>query len=102
MNRSSNYNHLDKKPSPAIQMLLGVVLTLLSGFSIMLLWRWYVTPLGLSEIGLVQAMGLDILISFVVTTQINTKSVPFLERWFASTTFTLFSLAGGWVLHFFL
>lgn len=47
----------------------------------MFMWNWFVVPLGLPMIGLVQALGLDTLITFIVTTRVNTNPGPFWDRW---------------------
>lgn len=57
-------------PSYLLQFILAVVLSVLCGATIMFMWNWFVVPLGLPMIGLVQALGLDTLITFIVTTRV--------------------------------
>lgn len=59
-------------PPYLLQFILSVVLSVLCGATIMFMWNWFVVPLGLPMIGLVQALGLDTLITFIVTTRVNT------------------------------
>lgn len=59
-------------PPYLLQFILAVVLSVLCGATIMFMWNWFVVPLGLPMIGLVQALGLDSLITFIVTTRVNT------------------------------
>ena len=59
-------------PPYLLQFILAVVLSVLCGATIMFMWNWFVVPLGLPMIGLVQALGLDTLITFIVTTRVNT------------------------------
>ena len=61
-------------PPYLLQFILSVVLSVLCGATIMFMWNWFVVPLGLPMIGLVQALGLDTLITFIVTTRVNTIS----------------------------
>lgn len=53
-------------------------------------------------IGLVQALGLDTLITFIVTTRVNTNPGPFWDRWIIAITYALLTLFSGWLLHFFM
>lgn len=53
-------------------------------------------------IGLVQALGLDTLITFIVTTRVNTNPGPFWDRWITAITYALLTLFSGWLLHFFM
>ena len=54
-------------------------------------------------IGLVQALGLDTLITFIVTTRVNTTPPdPFWDRWITAITYALLTLFAGWLLHFFM
>lgn len=45
-------------PPYLLQFILSVVLSVLCGATIMFMWNWFVVPLGLPMIGLVQALGL--------------------------------------------
>ncbi len=85
-----------------IQILLVLVLAVLCGATIMVMWNWYIVSLGLPAIGLVQALGLDILVTFIVTTRVNVKPDPFWVHWVTAMLYALIVLFVGWVLHFFL
>lgn len=51
---------------PLILTLISLVpLLLLRGLIIADLWRWFIVPLGLSSIGIIQAMGLATLIAML-------------------------------------
>ena len=54
-------------PPYLLQFILSVVLSVLCGATIMFMWNWFVVPLGLPMIGLVQALGLDTLITFMAS-----------------------------------
>lgn len=89
-------------PPYLLQFILAVVLSVLCGATIMFMWNWFVVPLGLPMIGLVQALGLDTLITFIVTTRVNTNPGPFWDRWIIAITYALLTLFSGWLLHFFM
>lgn len=89
-------------PPYLLQFILAVVLSVLCGAIIMFMWNWFVVPLGLPMIGLVQALGLDTLITFIVTTRVNTNPDPFWDRWITAITYALLTLFVGWLLHFFM
>lgn len=92
---------LSDPPYP-LQFILAVVLSVLCGATIMFMWNWFVVPLGLPMIGLVQALGLDTLITFIVTTRVNTNPGPFWDCWITAITYALLTLFSGWLLHFFM
>lgn len=75
-------------PPYLLQFILSVVLSVLCGATIMFMWNWFVVPLGLPMIGLVQALGLD--------------TLPFWDRWITAITYALLTLFVGWLLHFFM
>lgn len=89
-------------PPYLLQFILAVVLSVLCGATIMFMWNWFVVPLGLPMIGLVQALGLDTLITFIVTTRVNTNPGPFWDRWIIAITYALLTLFSGWLLHLFM
>lgn len=49
---------------------------LLSGWVTMLLWGWFITPLGAPTIGLWHAVGLNIIVGFMHTTTNNNSDDP--------------------------
>ena len=65
-------------PPYLLQFILAVVLSVLCGATIMFMWNWFVVPLGLPMIGLVQAL------------------------WITAITYALLTLFSGWLLHFFM
>lgn len=91
-----------KDPPYLLQYILAVVLFVLCGTTIMFMWNWFVVSLGLPMIGLVQALGLDSLITFIVIPRVNTSPDPFWDRWILAITRTLLTLFIGWLLHFFM
>lgn len=45
-----------------------------SGFVIKILWIWFMVPLGLIEISLAHAIGIDIIITFMVSHSVDIKN----------------------------
>lgn len=88
-----------KSPPIGVQLILALGLAILSGFTIMIMWGWYIVPLGLPAINIIHALGLDMLVTFIVTTK-KSDNVPFWDRWIWATTFALLTLLFGWLLHF--
>lgn len=94
-------NNINKDPSGLVQLSLSIILTILSGLTVMWLWEWYIVPIGLPAINLAHAIGLDTFVSFITTTQIvDPKSKPYWERTTYSFMFAIMSLILGWALHF--
>lgn len=102
----SDSEPLDNVPDPnsIIQFLLSALLMITSGFTIMCMWNWYIAPLGLNFISLFQAIGIDMLVTFIVTTDTSNliKKKHFWSRMVTAFTFALMTLLIGWALHYFI
>ena len=97
---SDKFSKLDPPEPPFfMKLILSVVLFVLCGVAIMLMWNWFVVALGLPSIGLAHAMGIDLLISFIVTTRISMDADPFLLRWVVGMLYALCTILIGFVLH---
>lgn len=57
-----------------ILMAAGIASSALSGFVISRLWAWFVAPLGIAQIGVVQAMGLSLVV-YMLTMGIPRREV---------------------------
>lgn len=95
-------NYSPKSPPAPVQFLLSFALMFFCGLTIMWMWGWYIVPLGLPAIGLFHAMGLDLLLSFMVTTKIENETKPFWEHFISATVFAALTLLAGWIFHFFM
>lgn len=95
------YDNLSAPPI-FVQLILHLALMLLSGFTIATTWGWFVVPLGLPAISIPHAIGLDFLITYMVTTVVPTKTAPFWYRWLFSLIFALSVLFCGYILHLFM
>lgn len=100
---SDKFSKLDPPEPPFfMKLILSVVLFVLCGVAIMLMWNWFVVALGLPSIGLVHAMGIDLLVSFIVTTRISMDADPFLLRWVVGMLYAFCTILIGFVLHLFI
>lgn len=90
------------EPPYLMKLLLSVILFVLCGVAIMLMWNWFVVPLGLPAIGLIHAMGIDLLVSFIVTTKITMDTDPFLIRWITGMLYAIITILFSFILHFFI
>lgn len=43
--------------------IMSVISTIIVGFSLMMMWRWFAVPLGLPSIGVLQAIGIRMLVT---------------------------------------
>lgn len=50
-----------------VALLITIPALLLRGWATLLLWRWFVVPLGAPEIGLAQAIGVALAVSFATS-----------------------------------
>lgn len=88
-----------KNPPVWVQFLLAGLLAVICGFTIMVMWGWFIVPLGLPTINIFHACGIDMLVTFLITTE-PPKEFPFWDRWIHATTYTIMTLLCGWILHF--
>jgi len=57
------------------QITVFILLFILSGYILSLLWTWFIAPLGVPEISVVQAIGIYVLVTFLT----NKKPVSLAE-----------------------
>ena len=92
-----------KAPPSWVQFILALFTTFIAGFTIKVLWGWYIVPLGVSAITLVHAIGSDALITFVVTTTAPQPSTGlYWYRFTHAVLITISTLLIGWAFHFFM
>jgi len=92
-----------------VKFIGGLVLFILNviiyGFTLMKLWGWFIVSLfGIREIKIVEALGLSLIISFIVQqkTSSTEKDISLIARLFISMILCAFVLLYGWVLTKFL
>lgn len=93
-----NYTGL-KNPPVWVQFLLAGLLAVICGFTIMVMWRWFIVPLGLPAINIAHACGIDMLVTFLITTE-QPKEFLFWDLWIYDTAYAIMTLLCGWILHF--
>lgn len=85
----------------AVALALAIPLGILRGWVLSLLWGWYVTPLGVPAIGVVQAIGLTWLVGLLTATPSRNRDDDDLVYATAfSLTVSLLALAIGWAWTF--
>lgn len=88
-----------KAPPIWVQLILSCVLSALCALTVKTMWGWYIVPLGVPPIGFFHALGLDMTITFLVTTRPTTK-IDFWEHFIWGTCYALLCLFMGWLIHF--
>lgn len=92
-----------KKPHWIAQLFMNISLMLLCGTTIMFLWNWYISSLGIATINLFHALGIDMLLTFIVTRDAEGGSAGMdVEKWLANMVFAALTLLLGFVFHFFI
>jgi hypothetical protein len=77
-------------------------LVLLRGVVLVDLWHWFMTPFGLPQIGVIHAIGLSLLISFLVyRSDLTTKEMKFAPALIGGLIFTLSIWGIGYLIHLF-
>jgi len=91
-----------------ISIVIDIPLVLMSGFTLSVLWSWFIVPLfPVEELTLIQAMGLGMVISYTSRNQIKKPEdvdyVPFIfEHVVSSFMRSLSALAFGWAYTLFI
>lgn len=82
--------------SSTLMMVLSVIMC---GFTVMYLWNNILpTIFGIRTITLAQAIAIDLLVSFVVTTQISDTKRTVSELFVRTLSFCLTTLLIGWIV----
>ena len=82
---------------------MAVVGSILGGWSTAVLWGWFIVPtFGLPNIGLVQAIGLHLVINSIIVSQVDEQEDE-IEDWFPKAIgravgAPLASVALGWIV----
>ena len=58
-----------------VTLLMGPITAIAGGFVLMKLWIWFLIPMGLFEISIVQAIGVKIIISFLTANNLNSIKI---------------------------
>ena len=94
----------DNETKEVIEVMLGSILMMvlsiiICGFTVMYLWNNILpTIFGIRTITLAQAIAIDLLISFVVTTQINDTKWTVSESFVRTLSICLITLLIGWIV----
>lgn len=78
-------------------LVLDIPAMILRGYVLSVLWRWFVVPLGVPEIGIAQAIGISIIVGLVmlgVATKSDTSEAD-AEWWEAGIKALFRSVAGS-------
>lgn len=89
-----------KLPASLAIVLLWACL-LLDGWAIHIMWRWFVVPIGITAIGVFQAMGIDILLATFRGKKPGSGKVHLSDITWAATR-TLTYLGFAWIVHRFM
>lgn len=76
------------------------VLALFTGFSVSVLWGWFIVPLGVAQIGLAHAYGISLLGSALMSTRGLNTAGGGTSGWTRTATGILINLVAllfGWV-----
>lgn len=76
-------------------------LIMLRGFVLMILWNWYVTPLGLPEIGLIQSFSILLVATVILFTE-EKREVDLESLILFGVGYPTLALIFGFILHYFM
>lgn len=93
-----------KKPHWSAQLFMKISLMVACGNTVMCLWNWFVSPLGVPSINLFHALGIDTLITFIITLNAENvaKEMDSWTTWIVNVLFAFVILGIGFALHFFI
>lgn len=94
-----------------LMLILQVPLAIYGGFVLSKLWFWFMVPLGLQPISIVLAIGINLLVTYIVYLDINTKKnqqydttkpVGVISYSLLAVVFDSLFLFFGWIVSLFL
>lgn len=89
----------------AVVIIGSISLVFLQGMTLMLLWKWFVVPLGVPPLGVFHATGLNVLLLFAnketMAAVLANKDDNSFKRIVSVTSITISCLFFGWIFHFF-
>lgn len=80
----------------ALTVALGIPAALYSGFVLQDLWGWFVAPLGVPQIGLIQAVGLLLIVALVRRTPKGGHSEVTFGKAFSNAANRIVFVSLGW------
>lgn len=90
-------------PDPPLYIKMALLLLLIyaDGILIMKMWNWFIAPLGIRRIGVMQAFGIELLVTHLTkrTGEINTNIDPFWDLYLVESTTTVVFLLSAFALH---
>lgn len=82
---------------------VAAIRTLTDAWALMLMWAWFVAPLGVPTLGFLHAVGLDLLVGLLVVFNLLKPAAD--QSWADRTAFalakvpaTLIIVAAGWLI----
>lgn len=93
-----------KKPHWLVQLFMKISLMVACGCTVMCLWNWFVSPLGVPSINLFHALGIDTLVTFIITlnAESTAKQMDSWTTWITNVLFAVVILIIGFIFHFFI
>lgn len=91
----------DDKIKKSVCLFVNMAGIPLRGYAVMKLWAWFLIPIGLPEIHLLQAIGIGAFVSLVVPFLVNGKELDgdeTIKQTAGSLTKSVFFLAFGWFI----
>jgi hypothetical protein len=89
-------NHLLKA---ALAFLLVPIAAAWTAYVMVILWAWFVAPLGMHAIGKAHAYGLIVLIGLIRARMRKADDTPMSEAIMFATLAPAFALLTGWIAH---
>ena len=79
-----------------------LALVLLRGWVLSVLWGWFLVPLGIPAIGISHALGVNLIVTYLIYQYPNFRSEPNLKESLTYIFIPFAALGIGWVFHFFM
>lgn len=74
---------------------------LFGAWAVMLMWQWFIVPLGLPQIGVAQALGVDLLVTYLCYPRRKKGDNSWLELILGAYSEVAFVLGASWIIHLF-
>ena len=96
----------DKWYMELLSYIVCILIFLWCGFVVMMLWNWFIVPIGLMRVNLAHALGIDCLVTFLVT--LNPKKIAdeasknIKDKFTWGFVFPASMLLVGWIVRLFM
>jgi len=88
----------------AVGSVLVIPAVLARGLAVAYLWRWFITPFGVMQIGVMWGAGLSLMVAILTHKggKVESSGYDFFKSMLAGIILSLMAIGCGWLIHYFM